>query len=156
MPEIVSQPKVGRLKRFGALVVGFLALCCLVALVEDVDAAGTIITLAFAGGAWMLWRSADKDVARVQRAELGRMQLEVLKLAREDGRLTVTEVASRLHWPMDRAAAVLDSLDDGLRVASEPSAEGVIVYEFRELIHDPDRPQLAATPPPLPRAMPGQ
>jgi hypothetical protein len=34
---------------------------------------------------------------------------------------------------------VLDSLDDGLRVNAEVTDEGVIVYEFREVMHTPRR-----------------
>jgi hypothetical protein len=60
----------------------------------------------------------------------------VLRLAAEQGgRLTVTEVAAHLGWPMRRAEKILQSLDDGVRVDSEVTDEGVIVYEFREIVH---------------------
>ena len=46
----------------------------------------------------------------------------------------MTEVAAALAWPIRRAEKVLHSLDDGWRVNSEVTDEGVIVYEFRELL----------------------
>ena len=64
------------------------------------------------------------------------LQQPVLRLAGDrGGRLTVTEVASSLGWPLRRAEKVLNSLEDGLRVASTVTDQGVIVYEFRELMH---------------------
>jgi len=36
------------------------------------------------------------------------------------------------------AEEVLDSMDDGLRVRSEVTNEGIIVYEFPELRHRPN------------------
>jgi hypothetical protein len=46
-------------------------------------------------------------------------------------------VAAELGWTMPRAEKVLDSLEDGIRVCSEVTDEGVIVYEFREILNAP-------------------
>lgn len=92
------------------------------------------------GGAWVLHRSAraEREARRV--ALLSSLQLPVLKLARRrDGRLTVTEVAAELGWTLPRAEKVLESLNDGYRVSSEVTNEGVIVYEFLELKYGRDR-----------------
>ena len=156
MPDSLVDPSVGRAKRNWGIVLMVLAAIMLIGLATDFDLGGLMSVILFGGGGALLWQGAKKDRALAGRGVLGQLQLQVLALAREDGRLTVTEVATRLGWPMERAAAVLDSLDDGLRICSTPSDAGVIVYEFRELIHDPDRPQLASAPPPLPRAQPGQ
>jgi hypothetical protein len=88
-----------------------------------------------AGGVGLL--SAGRRAREERRgALLAALQQPVLRLAGEqDGRLTVTEVASALNWPMRRAEKVLNSLEDGLRVCSDVTREGVIVYEFRELMH---------------------
>jgi hypothetical protein len=87
-------------------------------------------------GAFMLHRGANAARERRREALLANLQLNVLKLADERrGRLTVTEVATALSWPMRRAEKVLNSLDDGWRVNSTVTDEGVIVYEFRELLH---------------------
>ena len=42
--------------------------------------------------------------------------------------------ATRLGWTLPRAEKVLDSLEDGYRVCSEVTDDGLIVYEFRELL----------------------
>ena len=80
-------------------------------------------------------RSASIARSRRREALISALQLPVLKLAgRKQGHLTVTEVATELGWTMKRAEKVLQSLDDGLRVTSDVTDEGVIVYEFPELL----------------------
>lgn len=94
-------------------------------------------TLSAGGGAAML-RAHGRAREERRHALLVGLQQPVLRLAGErGGRLTVTEVASSLGWPMRRAEKVLNSLEDGLRVASDVTDQGVIVYEFRELMHTP-------------------
>ena len=80
-------------------------------------------------------RSASIARSRRREALISALQLPVLKLAgRKRGHLTVTEVATELGWTMKRAEKVLQSLDDGLRVTSDVTDEGVIVYQFPELL----------------------
>jgi hypothetical protein len=65
------------------------------------------------------------------------LQRPVLRLAADHaGVLTATTVAAELGWSLVRARKILDSLElsDELRVSSEVTDEGVIVYEFRELM----------------------
>jgi hypothetical protein len=91
-----------------------------------------------AAGGVVFQRRANEQRERRRLALLEELQLPVLRLAREHGgRLTVTEVAAGLGWTLPRAEKVLNSLEDGLRVNSEVTREGVIVYEFWELIHTP-------------------
>lgn len=81
-----------------------------------------------------LQRSASIERQKRREALIAALQLPVLQLAgRRGGQLTVTEVAAELGWTMRRAEKVLQSLDDGLRVTSDVTNEGVIVYEFPEL-----------------------
>lgn len=95
---------------------------------------------AAAGGGVMLQRAAQSEREARRAALLSSLQLPVLKLASDrGGRLTVTEVAAELGWTLRRAEKVLQSLDDGFRVDSEVTDEGLIVYKFRELLHGPDR-----------------
>jgi hypothetical protein len=62
------------------------------------------------------------------------LQTHVVRLAgQRGGRLTVTEVSAALGWPLRRAEKVLHSLDDGWRVDSQVTDDGIIVYHFREL-----------------------
>ncbi|MEX2581803.1 MAG: hypothetical protein WD766_00890 [Gemmatimonadota bacterium] len=91
-------------------------------------------TLATAGGV-VLHRGANRAREERRAALMSSLQLPVLKLAAErNGVLTVTDVAASLGWSLRRAERVLQSLDDGWRVDSEVTDEGVIVYEFRELL----------------------
>lgn len=90
--------------------------------------------LAIAGGVVFHVRANEEREER-RAAMIASLQMPVLQLAADrGGRLTVTEVAAALSWPLRRAEKVLHSLDDGWRVASEVTDEGVIVYEFRELL----------------------
>ena len=106
----------------------------------ELEAVLLVVGVLSAVGGVLLHRAAN--VAREERraAMLAAMQRPVLKLAAERaGRLTVTQVAAELDWPLRRAEKVLHSLDDGWRVSSEVTDEGVIVYEFREIMLGPGR-----------------
>lgn len=99
---------------------------------------GPLVIAAFAaGGGVLLHRAAENEREARRAALLSSLQLPVLKLASErNGRLTVTQVATQLGWTLPRAEKVLESLEDGYRVSSEVTDEGLIVYEFRELFDD--------------------
>jgi hypothetical protein len=91
-----------------------------------------------AAGGFALQRVALQEREQRRQALLSALQLPVLQLAgRQGGELTVTQVAAELGWTLRRAEKVLQSLDDGLRVTSEVTDEGVIVYQFPELIRPP-------------------
>jgi hypothetical protein len=69
---------------------------------------------------------------------IARLQRRVLLLATEEGgTLTVTGFAASLNLSLSAAEEVLDDMDDGLRVRSEVTNEGIIVYEFPEVRHNP-------------------
>ena len=88
----------------------------------------------FAGGGATLLKRAKTRREERREAILQSLQLPVLQLAgRKGGRLTVTDVATEMAWPMARAEKVLNSLDDGLRVMSDITDDGVIVYDFLEI-----------------------
>jgi uncharacterized membrane protein YphA (DoxX/SURF4 family)/predicted RNA-binding Zn-ribbon protein involved in translation (DUF1610 family) len=64
------------------------------------------------------------------------LQRKILRLASmKGGTLTVTEVAADLNVALPTADKILTSMDDGFRVRSEISKEGVLYYEFPELLH---------------------
>jgi predicted RNA-binding Zn-ribbon protein involved in translation (DUF1610 family) len=127
-----------RLLRWGSyLIFAFAAMLMMIGLGEG-EPAPVFIGAIAAGGGVLLWKKANS--AREERREklLMALQQPVLRLASQrSGVLTVTDVAAALAWPMPRAEKVLNSLEDGLRVASSVTDEGVIVYEFRELMHAP-------------------
>jgi hypothetical protein len=99
----------------------------------------------FMGAGAALWgglliRGLRREAKKEQRRIEIERQLAVLRLADSgDGSLTSTEVATRLGWPIETALATLRSLDDGVRVTSTVTDDGIILFEFLELIHDPTR-----------------
>jgi len=71
-----------------------------------------------------------------RKALMQKLQQRVLRLATmRGGTLTVTEVAAEMNLSLPGAEKVLISMDDGFRVRSEISKEGVIYYEFPEVMH---------------------
>ncbi len=98
-----------------------------------------------AGAGFLLRQNAESERKKRRMAILQGLQAPVLQLAaRKGGKLTVTEVATEFGWPLPRAEKVLNSLEDGYRVTADITDEGVIVYQFLELL-------LPEPPPPLPR-----
>ena len=78
------------------------------------------------------WR-ALQERRRVLRETLER---RVLQLAtRKGGSLTVTEVASDLNLSLTAAEGVLLRMDDGFRVTSDITDEGILVFQFPEVQH---------------------
>jgi hypothetical protein len=64
------------------------------------------------------------------------IQRQILRLASaRGGTLTVTEVAADLNISLPAAEKILTSMDDGFRVRSDISDEGVIYYGFPGLRH---------------------
>ena len=136
-PLNVPLPSAGRERRraaVGWLLLVVAALALVLGAVEGEIGAVIFGAVAAAAGGLSLRSASEARVAR-RAAILARLQLPVLRLAAESGgRLTVTRTASELGWTLPRAEKVLHSLDDGLRVSSEVTPEGVIEYEFRELL----------------------
>ncbi|HEX2209048.1 MAG TPA: hypothetical protein VHG93_15320 [Longimicrobium sp.] len=131
-----------RKKRIWAYVLFFLAFLWGASFIDGDDGwqASLFAALVAAGVAVLLLRSSWQDEEKMAQMAASERQLAVLRLAEaEDGQLTVTEVAAKLGWSMDDAAATLRSLDDGVRVTTTLTDEGVILYDFPELIHDPGR-----------------
>ncbi|HEX2209954.1 MAG TPA: hypothetical protein VHG93_19925 [Longimicrobium sp.] len=136
-----GEPEVredARLLRWGAWAIfAFAAFLMMIGIGEGEPGAFFMGMLAAGGGA-LLWTKANSSREARRAALLMGLQQPVLRLAAQrNGVLTVTDVAAALGWPMPRAEKVLNSLEDGLRVASSVTDEGVIVYEFRELMHAP-------------------
>lgn len=84
-----------------------------------------------------------------RKALLKGMERRVLMLAQQrGGQLTVTEVAADLDLSMQAAEKVLMEMDDGFRIRSEVTDDGLLLYEFPELKYrvapEPPRPRLPA------------
>jgi len=64
------------------------------------------------------------------------LQRRILRLAtHKGGTLTVTEVAAEMNLSLPAAEKILISMDDGFRVRSEITDDGVLYYEFPEIRH---------------------
>lgn len=143
----VRPPVAGTMHKVGAGVLALLALIFLLPILAGpgfgVALSMAVMVAVFGGGAWLLWKSGERSALQARADWMERLQMQVMHLARTDPRLTVMEVSTRMGWPIPLAERVLESLDDGLRVTMMPNDEGVMVYEFRELMHgQTDRPLL--------------
>lgn len=93
---------------------------------------GTGMGAAGTGGFWWGLRALNER----RKALMQRLQQKVLRLAtHRAGTLTVTEVAADLNLSLPAAEKVLAAMDDGFRVRCEISKEGVLFYEFPEVVH---------------------
>lgn len=133
-PVIAVNDSRERTMRGSSILVGLLAVILITLGIGEAEFILIALGMVAALGGVGLHRGANLARERRREALLSALQLNVLRLAGErQGRLTVTEVATALAWPMRRAEKVLNSLDDGWRVNSIVTDEGLIVYEFREL-----------------------
>lgn len=131
-----------RKKRIWAYILYFIAFLYALSFVDgDGDWRVPLFTAVVAATiATLLLRSAWQDEEKAAEVSAADRKLAVLRLAEaEDGQLTVTEVAAKLGWTLDEAAATLRSLDDGVRVTTTLTDDQIILYDFPELIHDPGR-----------------
>jgi len=87
-----------------------------------------------AGSATFLW--GWKSLQERRQSVIQSLNRKVLHLATErSGVLTVTDVAAALNLTLPAAEKIMVGMDDGFRVRSEISREGVLYYEFPELMH---------------------
>jgi hypothetical protein len=150
MPEPDLVGSGGGVRRFLAYSLFAFAAFLMMVGFGEAELAPILFGLFAGGGGWLLQRSAREARERRREALVQSLQLPVLQLAgRKGGRLTVTDVATGLGWPMTRAEKVLNSLEDGMRVMSDITDDGVIVYDFLEI----RAAQLAAAAP-APAALP--
>ena len=77
-----------------------------------------------------------KALQERRQALRGALERRVLRLATErGGTLTVTDVATSLDLSLAAAERILTGMDDGFRVRSDISEEGLLVFEFPEARH---------------------
>lgn len=123
-------------------------------LIEGAEQPGVLIVLLAMclGVVWWLSGSLQREHEEASAQAEGHELLAQLKhatiqLAMEHGGvLTVTDVAADLQVTLEDAEYVLTALDDGVRVTSTVSENGVIVYEFKEVMHRQERLKAAAPP----------
>jgi len=114
------------------LAASFMALMGFVEWVPEMVVVGSV--MGAGGSASFYW--GWKGLQDRRNALMQALQRKVLKLADlRGGTLTVTEVAADMNVSLPAAENILTAMDDGFRVRSEISKEGVIYYEFPELLH---------------------
>ncbi|HEX8394431.1 MAG TPA: hypothetical protein VF665_18945 [Longimicrobium sp.] len=117
-------------------ILAFFAMMIMMLGIGEGEPAAFFVGVMVGGLAAWTYSAARKKRERRREALVQALQQHVLRLAGErNGLLTVTDVASSLGWSLPRAEKILNSLEDGLRIVSEVTNEGVIVYEFREVRH---------------------
>ena len=134
--EVVGADGVG--KRSGAYAMWVFAAFMIMGGIAGGEVVPIMMALMAAAGGFLLFRSASEDRRLRREALIQKLQLPVLQLAGEmGGQLTVTQVAGKLGWSLPRAEKVLQSLEDGYRVMGDVTDQGVIVYNFLELVNAP-------------------
>ena len=114
------------------------SLMVLVGFVEFEMAAVAMGAVMGAGGSLAFywgWRGQESRREAIMQG----LQRKILRLAQmKGGTLTVTEVAADMNISLPAADKILISMDDGFRVRSEISKEGILYYEFPEVLHRPE------------------
>jgi len=94
--------------------------------------AGSIFGMGGSGMFLWGWKALQERRQSVIQA----LNRKVLRLATErSGILTVTDVAAELNLTLPAAEKIMIGMDDGFRVRSDISKEGVLYYEFPEVMH---------------------
>ncbi len=129
-------PSGGGKRRFlGSALILFASFLIMMGIIEFEAAAivvGSVFGAAGSGTFFWGWRALQD---RRQALNTG-MQREILRLAdARGGSLTVTDVAANLNLSLPAAEKLLIGMDDGYRVRSDITDEGIIVYEFPEVQH---------------------
>jgi hypothetical protein len=119
----------------GATMVLAASLLVLIGFVEF-EMVAVAIGSVLGGGGSLTFYWGWQGLQERRRAIMQGIQRKILKLATaKGGTLTVTEVAADLNLALPAAEKILTSMDDGFRIRSEISSEGVLYYEFPELLH---------------------
>ncbi len=129
-------PSAGMKRRvLGAAMTLLASLLVLMGFVElgmSAVAVGSVI----GGGGSLTFYWGWQGLQERRKAIMHGIQRKILRLASvRGGTLTVTEVAAELNLPLPAAENVLTSMDDGFRIRSDISDEGVLYYEFPEILH---------------------
>ena len=135
----VDLPSSGIKRRFfGSALVLFASFLIMIGLIEVEAAAiaiGSVIGAAGSGTFFWGWKGMQE---RRQALEAN-VQRNILRLAaHRGGSLTVTEVAAELNLSLPAAEKALIAMDDGFRVRSDITDEGVLLYEFPEVRRRPE------------------
>lgn len=132
-------PSAGMKRRI--LGTGMVLMASLMVLVGFVnwEMAAVAVGSVMGGGGSLTFYWGWQSLMERRKAIMQGLQRKILKLASaRGGTLTVTEVASDLNLALPAAEKILESMDDGFRVRSDISQEGVLYYEFPEIVYRSD------------------
>ncbi len=134
--DVKHLPRSGIGRRvLGALLASVGVIGIMIGIAEgEVEAIMGGMTFGFMGSASFWWGYAALQGRR--RAIDRQLERRVLQLAHlRGGTLTVTEVAAHLDLSLPSAERILLTMDDGFRIRSDVTNDGLIVYEFPEVRH---------------------
>lgn len=134
--ESPDLPRGGMFRRVVGVTAVLLAVFLIVVGIVEFEVgavvAGSVVGLVGSGTFWWGWKARQER----RRAIMTGLQNRVLHLAhRKGGTLTVTDVAAGLNVSLPIAEKVLVGMDDGFRVRSEITSQGILFYEFPEVVH---------------------
>ncbi|TVR63322.1 MAG: hypothetical protein EA422_09605 [Gemmatimonadales bacterium] len=128
-------PSAGGFRGVMGVLLALMALLLLGVGISTAEGMAVVLSLVSGAAGAVSFGSSVKARQGRRAAVLRRAQAQVLELAREQGGvLTATEVASRLDLSLEGAERILLSLDDGFRIRSEVTKEGLLVFEFPEIL----------------------
>ena len=142
-------PSAGRTRRaFGVVLFLMATFAALLGLSGFGSAAFTSAGIFTAVGSALFlwgWRSLqDRRAALSQSLERRVLQLATMS----GGTLTVSDVAAQLDISIAAAERVLNGMDDGFRVTSEVTDEGILLFQFPEVqLRRMEPPEAAGEPP---------
>ncbi len=127
-------PRGGLVRRILGVTLGILAVFLLGTGVVQASAETVVasISVGLVGGSSFAW--GWRALQHRREGLLRSLQTKVLRVAAAHrGRLTATDVAAELDVTLPAAERVLFSLDDGFRVRSDVTDEGLLVFDFPEI-----------------------
>ncbi len=129
-------PSAGLKRRIlGTAMVLLASLLVLIGFVEW-EMAAVAVGSVLGGGGSLTFYWGWQGLQERRRAIMQGLQRKILRLASaRGGRLTVTEVAADLNLALPAAERIMEEMDDGFRVRSDISSDGVLFYDFPEIRH---------------------
>lgn len=129
-------PSGGLKRRFlGSVMILFASFLIMMGVIEftpELFAVGSVFGAAGSGMFFWGWKGLQER----RQALTTSLQRKILRLAtHRGGTLTVTEVAADLNLSLPAAEKVLVQMDDGFRVRSDVTKDGILLFEFPEVMH---------------------
>jgi hypothetical protein len=129
-------PSAGLKRRVLGVIMALIATVAVVIGIAEFEpamiAAGSALGLGGTGMFFWGWRGLQERRAAITQA----MERRILQLATQrGGNLTVTEVATEMDLSIPAAERILTGMDDGFRVVSEVTDDGILIFQFPEVRH---------------------